>query len=170
GITILSGVANCYNALQTITVAGSSTIFVVMPGGSATMIAGLKINYLPGAKVNAGGYMNGYITATAQYCTQPVAPLVATAIGEDENIRENSDLFNVYPNPTTGSFKIKLNGNQNPGKSNITVYGSLGEPILQTETDAFSNRDFSLSGKPSGVYFIRVINGNSQQTTKILKQ
>ncbi len=170
GITILSGVSNCYNALQTITVAGSSTIFVVMPGGSATMIAGQNIIYLPGAKVNAGGYMHGYITPNAQYCNQPVAPLVATAIGEDENIRENGDLFNVYPNPTTGIFRIKLNGNDNPGKSNITVYGSLGEPILQTEADAFSNRDFSLSGKPSGVYFIRVINGNSQQTKKILKQ
>jgi len=65
---VTSGQTPCYNALETITVAGGVDTFQVLAGGSATFIAGLKIRYLPGTKVFSGGYLRGYITTNGQYC------------------------------------------------------------------------------------------------------
>lgn len=44
GIILASGTPDCYNATQTITVAGNGTIFKIQDGGSATMIAGQEIS------------------------------------------------------------------------------------------------------------------------------
>jgi hypothetical protein len=65
---VAAGQTQCYNALQTITVAGGGSAFQVQAGGSATFIAGSKIRFLPGTKVFSGGYMHGYITTNGQYC------------------------------------------------------------------------------------------------------
>jgi hypothetical protein len=170
GITVTNGVTVCYDAYQVITVAGSGTIFLVQNGGSATLIAGQKISFLTGTTVNSGGYLHGYITTNGQYCNTSSPPMVATAINENEIVIPDGDLFNVYPNPTSGSFRVKINEKIIPGKSTVTLYGNLGEPVFTTETDALTGQEFSLSGRPAGVYFIRVCRGSVQQTKKIIKQ
>ena len=170
GITVGNGVTNCYDAYQVITVAGTGTIFLVQNGGSATMIAGQKISFLTGTTINSGGYLHGYISTNGQYCNTSSPSMVATSIDETGNVIPNGDLFSVYPNPTSGSFKVKINETIKPGKSTVTLYGNLGEPVFTVEKDALTDQEFSLSGKPSGIYFLRVSTGTMQQTKKIIKQ
>jgi hypothetical protein len=85
-ITIANGHDTCFNALQTITVAGGGTTFIVQDGGSTTMIAGQKINFLPGSKVNPGGYLHGYITQDGSWCNTPAMPGLMTNGGDEKNL------------------------------------------------------------------------------------
>ncbi|MCK9422001.1 MAG: carboxypeptidase regulatory-like domain-containing protein [Bacteroidales bacterium] len=57
----------CFNATQTITVGGTAP-FIVETGGSATLIAGHNILFMPGTWAKNGSYMLGKITTTGTYC------------------------------------------------------------------------------------------------------
>ncbi|MCX6303434.1 MAG: cohesin domain-containing protein [Bacteroidetes bacterium] len=169
-ITIPGGTSNCYNALQTITVAGGLTTFIVQNGGSAIMIAGQKISYLPGTKVNPGGYMHGYITTNGQYCNGLPAAMVATATGESlPAVPVDGSMFRIYPNPTPGKFTIELEPGDLSGNTYVTVYGTCGELILGDDMTNEVHREVSLAGKPDGLYFVRIVSGNKGYTEKILK-
>ncbi|MFH1160248.1 MAG: FISUMP domain-containing protein [bacterium] len=168
-ITIPSGQTNCYNATQTITVAGNGTTFTIQNGGSATMIAGQNILYLPGTTVQSGGYMWGYIAPSGPFCTTPSMPAVAAT--EDEiplSVEQSS--FKVYPNPTTGNFTLELFTINLEQWIYVEIYSMRGEKII---TDSFTGEKrhvFSLSNQPVGIYFIRVITGEMAETGKIIKQ
>ncbi|MCX6269459.1 MAG: T9SS type A sorting domain-containing protein [Bacteroidetes bacterium] len=169
GITI-SNSGNCSNALQTITVAGGGTTYIVQATGSVTMIAGQKISYLNGTKVYLGGNLHGYITTSGQYCNTLLAPMVASAVEEILPSSQDESFFKVYPNPTTGRFTLELSDENLSGQVYVALFGTCGEKILEDEMTGESKKEFSLSGKPTGFYFIRVVNGKNGLTKKILKQ
>ena len=53
-----AGEALCINALQTITVAGGGTPYIVYSDGSVTLIAGQNIRFLDGTRVFSGSYLH----------------------------------------------------------------------------------------------------------------
>ncbi len=168
-ITVSNGEDICYDATQTITVAGGGTFFTVESGGSATMIAGQSIHYLPGTHIQNGGYLHGYITTTGQYCESlPPDNLIPE---EPEEFlpahSEDHSFFKIYPNPTTGNFIIELNDENSMDKLYVTAYGMHGNIIFREEFTGGKKHEFSLSDKSSGMYFIRVITAD-QNNTKIL--
>jgi len=169
-ITVGNGQSHCYDAIQTMSVAGNGSTFLVQSGGSVTMIAGEKINYLPGTLVNSGGYMHGTITASGQYCYTLDTPLVANALDESIVPPPDGSRFNVYPNPTPGQFAIDLPGDSQQGSVYVTVYGIHGERIFGEEINDLKHKEFTLAGKPCGIYLIRAVSGNKSVTTKLIKK
>jgi len=165
-ITVAGGQTNCYNATQTIAVAGSGTTFEVQANASVTMIAGQKINYLPGTRVWSTGYLHGYITTNGQYCNAIAAPMVGTALEEPAEATEEGSLFVLYPNPSTGAFTLYIPGFQQQESTRVLIYGIFGEKLLEQEAPSATCR-FSLSGRSSGIYVIRVIS-SAQSTAKKL--
>ncbi|MCX6303623.1 MAG: T9SS type A sorting domain-containing protein [Bacteroidetes bacterium] len=161
----------CFNATQTITVAGGSTTFTVQSGGSATMIAGLRISYLPGTAVKSGGYMHGYITTTGQYCGT-MAPSLATVVEGEETIAisPQQSFFRVYPNPTTGLFVVDLSGQDPSENIRVKIYSMTGEKIMTTDFTGEGKHELSLSGRPAGIYLIHVVSGQNAGTTRIIKK
>ncbi|MCK9420988.1 MAG: PKD domain-containing protein [Bacteroidales bacterium] len=175
GINIENNQTNCYNATQTITVAGNNTTFTIQDGGSATMIAGQKINYLPGTRVYSGGYMSGYITTTDQYCgVSGLLPKVnETSNTNTEKPTIGSHVFQsfkVFPNPTTGNFILELPGEIESMQYHVEVYGMRGDKVLSEVLNGERRHEFLISDRPMGVYFIRVISENTTETAKIIKQ
>ena len=168
-ITIADGNTNCYNANQIITVAGDSTTFIVQSGGSVTLIAGQKISYLQGTKVYSGGYMWGYIAPTGPWCLTPSMPAVFTKADEKPILTEQSS-FKVYPNPTTGNFVLELKSESLPEKVTVDIFGILGEKALNKTMTGLRKYEFSISDRPVGIYFIRIICGDKAETVKIIKQ
>jgi hypothetical protein len=172
-IDITGGTMNCYNAAQTITVAGFGTTFKVRNGGSTTLIAGQKISILPGATVYPGGYFWGYIAPTGPFCTNPAyLPLQEenlTGISEEAPNTNIGNLFSVYPNPTNGKFTLELTGMELSEKIRIEIYGIRGEKILTKEGIFQRTQEFSLADSPVGLYFIRVFAGEHVESMKILK-
>ena len=119
-----TGESPCYNATQTIIVGGNGKSFLVSAGGSATMIAGQNILYLPNTTVQSGGYMWGYITPNGQFCGTKAPSVPAVITGEENPIMiEEKASFKVYPNPTTGNFILELTGDIQTEKLQVDVYG-----------------------------------------------
>jgi hypothetical protein len=66
-----NGMIKCYDALQNLTVAGtSSEAVIVHNGGNSYFVAGEKINFKPGFRAEIGASMWGHITTTGQFCNQ----------------------------------------------------------------------------------------------------
>jgi uncharacterized protein (TIGR02145 family) len=168
-ISIPNGQTNCYNATQTITVAGGGTNFTVQNGGSVTIIAGESISYLPGTTVQSGGYMWGYIAPNGPYCVNPSIP-IATATEDKIPVSSEQSSFKIFPNPTAGNFILELKGVIPANKVTVDVYGIWGEKMLSSELNEERSHEFSLSNRPAGVYLIRVITGDKSETSRIIKQ
>jgi hypothetical protein len=164
----------CFNATNTITVAGNGAALVVNAGASVTFIAGQKILFLPGTKVLAGGYMHGYITLDNTYCNQPFNALVGNATGENEMKssiagQEMVAAIRVYPNPATGPVTIEISGKTESGMSNVDFYSLSGVKVMSKELVSPGKHSVSVSELPNGIYFLRMHNGNEIKTTKLIK-
>ncbi|MDP1622768.1 MAG: T9SS type A sorting domain-containing protein [Bacteroidales bacterium] len=167
---VTSGKDKCYNALQTLTVAGNGTTFTVQNGGSVTMIAGQNIIYLPGAKVNAGGYMHGLITTNNQFCGQklPAIPMVVTGQTEPA-LNTQSPSFTIYPNPTSGNFIVEQKGEKVYNKVDVEVYGMRGEKLMKGEMTGEMKHEFWVSDLRNGLYFVKIVADDYVETIKLIK-
>jgi hypothetical protein len=166
---ILPGQSFCYDALQTITVAGGTTTFIINSGGSATLIAGMNILYLPGTHIISGGYMHGYIAPGGPFCVTP--PLVKAITAEEHEIPDVSPFpnFKIYPNPTTGNFTLEQKGDKISVNVKVEVYGMYGEKVMAAVMTNERKHDFSLSEMAPGLYFVRIVAGDYSETIKLIK-
>ncbi len=168
-ITVLSGQSNCFNATQTITVAGSGTSFIVNSGGTANMIAGINIIYLPGTLVYAGGYLHGKIAPDGPFCGAKSASFVSSGKDEETPVITEKAGLKVYPNPTNGKFRIELTGNIQAEITRIDIFGLHGESVLSEAGSGAAVNEFSIADKPAGIYFVKVMAGKNLLTGKIVK-
>jgi len=171
-LIVPGGQTSCYDATQTITVAGNGSVFLVLNNGSATFIAGEKVSFLPGVLVQEGGYAWAYITTTSGYCGSQSAPMVASLAGMDELIVQNSQnpsILNVYPNPTTGKLTLEITGSDENQKAVIQIFGMMGSLVMKEEMTGTARKEISLENHPSGVYLISVMAGDRMEMKKIVK-
>ncbi len=73
----------------------------------------------------------------------------------------------LYPNPTTGKFSVTFSRALNLAEVSIT---DLNGKTLNTFKGNGHKIDFDLSILPSGVYFIKVKDGSSVISKKVVKQ
>ena len=171
-LTVINTISNdtCFNATNTITVAGTPNTFVVTPAGSVTMIAGVNILYLPGTTVQPGGYLHGYIS-TGTYCGVPAQPTVAVFAGQDEQpFSPSCTNFTIYPNPTTGNFTLVQKGDNLYGNVKVEVFSMRGEKVMTETIIGEKMHDFRFSGMATGLYFVKVVADGYAETMKLVKQ
>ncbi len=168
GLQVVNGMTACYNAAQVITVAGNGTSFSVENGGSATMIAGQKILFLPGTVTVPGGYLLGHIAPSGPFCNVPYMNVIS---GTEEDAGQVQDglTFKVYPNPTSENFVLEITKGDDGSKMTAEVYGTMGIRVAKKVLSGESKCTFSLYDRPAGIYFIRVIKGDKVETAKIIK-
>ena len=92
-------------------------------------------------------------SATANFTTQP----------DGVNVYANSTI--VYPNPTTGKFRIE---NSELIIENVEVYDVYGKLITTVKVED-NNVEIDLSGNASGVYFTRIFTDKGMITKQIVK-
>jgi hypothetical protein len=171
-IFIANGVTNCYDATQVLTVAGNGATFLVENGGDVTLVAGNKIIMLAGTKVNNGGLLHGYIATNNNYCGSTFNPLVANLLNEQalgvETLAKNQ-FIKIYPNPTTDMVIVELIGSGTSSTASVTVYGMQGGKLFQRNINGEKQYQFSLLGKPAGIYMVQVQSGERSEITKVIK-
>lgn len=159
---------DCFDALQTISVAGNGTTFIVENGGVVTMIAGQNILYFPGTKVDSGGYLHGYIAPGGPWCVLPTMP--ATVTGNPLSDGYNGgNRWIVRPNPTSGHFTLEFSEKNLP-QATAELFNMQGVRIGSPTAVLSRSVPFDLTGKPSGVYLIKVSSDNQSEIFKVLKQ
>jgi hypothetical protein len=167
--TVTSGQNKCYNATNNITIAGGVTTFTVLSGSSVTMIAGQKINYLPGTTVQPGGYLRGYIAPAGPWC---ISPPSAPVFKETDEIASGANpvFFKIFPNPTSGNFTIGFDPETAAGQVNVEIFGMQGKKIITAAIQGERQHTFSLADQPVGLYLIRVTSGYHTEVGKIVRQ
>jgi hypothetical protein len=159
----------CFDALQTITVAGNDSTFTVPAGGATTLIAGLKILFYPGTTVHPGGYLYGYIAPSGPFCTIPTKIALSTG-KKSQPVMPEKNFFRLYPNPTNGDFTVALKGYVPSERTSVEIYNTKGEKIFSAEMNNTLKQGFTLTGNPAGLYLVRVISGNLSGVERIIKQ
>ena len=76
-------------------------------------------------------------------------------------------MLNAYPNPSANEFNLTLQGGSE-ARLTIVVYTFDGRMVYQTVGNSNSRYTFGNNFAP-GVYVLKVIQGNSVQTLKIVK-
>ena len=172
-ITIINGQTECYDAIQTITVAGSGTTVDIYSGGNATFIAGQHVFFEPGFHAHSGSLGHAYITLTGNYCSNPatMAPVADTITeqlsGFNKLIVEHGPDVNIYPNPTKGSFTIDFLGNEIT--SDILLLNFQGNQVYQTNCVNQLEKIIDIGNLPAGMYIIIIETPSHIITKKIVK-
>jgi len=174
-VNIVSGQSECFDATQTISLAGDGSIFRVSSGGHAELVAGQNIQFFPGASVQSGGYLHGHITLNGQYCNSFKSSIVES----QENLNEEAEpgqftpsgrFFHLWPNPTTGNFTIELIGCLKNNPVLVEIFGIMGEKVMSQAITGADNRFFSLDGKSNGIYVVRLTSEKFSELIKVVKQ
>ena len=75
--------------------------------------------------------------------------------------KNQQNLFNIYPNPTTGQIQIELTENNQP--FNIQLCNILGEAVWEEKIKAHtSQKRLDISDQPNGVYLLKLQVGEKQ--------
>ncbi len=179
---IAQGEDQCFDATQTITLAGGGETFIVDATTGVELIAGHNILMLPGTMVEYGGHMHARISTDGFYC-DPEEPVVAatalnhtgqTATGEPLALDDINDpgkpFFKVYPNPTSGDFVLEIPGaGSYDSPVNVIIYGMRGEIIMRHDQLTGKQHSLSLQGHQPGLYVIRLQRGEETGTERIIK-
>ena len=173
-MTINPGVDTCFAAKQTIIAAGDGKTFTIQSGGHAELVAGQNVLLKNGTSVLSQGYLLARISADGNYCLQQAAmrgfaqkpELFQAAPGFSNNGRF---LFAVYPNPTSGIFTLELTSPEESAMITVEIYSILGERVVHAQLTGRQHAEFDLSGRPGGVYLIRLINGTETGLAKVVK-
>ncbi len=173
--TIINGQTECYNAADTITVAGSGTTVDILSGGEAIFIAGERIHFKPGFNAFPGSYVSAYITTSGEYCSSQQAMMAANdntldIEQGDSNLSEITDdkqNIKIYPNPTSGITKIDFMGTTT--KADIQILNFQGNKLFQLKCDNQNMVEFDISSLPVGIYIIVIKTQTQIITRKIIK-
>lgn len=170
GVTINSGQTTCYNAINSISVAGGATTFLVKNGAVVTMIAGQKISFLPGTVVQPGGYLHGSITTTNSYCsTLPSSIFKLADVESPLPITQHKSTCNIFPNPTESRFTLVPATEPSDSPVLVRIFNMMGAEVTNKQLVNSGRTEFSLENQLSGIYMVRVITDGKTETVKVVK-
>ncbi|OFY92811.1 MAG: hypothetical protein A3K10_11810 [Bacteroidetes bacterium RIFCSPLOWO2_12_FULL_31_6] len=90
---------------------------------------------------------------------------LASTVGLNEEY--HSDQLIIYPNPNTGIFNIEIADKD--GNSLMEVYDVMGKKLVSSVVLTHKT-EIDISKNPKGIYLIKVVNGNTVVTKKIIYQ
>lgn len=165
--------ALCFNATETVIVAGDSKQFIVQDGGQVDIIAGQNILMKYGTSVESGGSLHAYISDV--WCEQPES-LLASFFEEPLPTRQiiepvtNDSFFKIYPNPTTGDFTLELLEFEEYSNIQVEIYSAQGHLVLGKKLPAKKLYYFTLNERQPGIYLVSVLKDKEIGVYKIIKQ
>ncbi len=169
-IIINAGDTVCYNATNTITIAGDGTTVVVQSGGSATFISGYKILFKPGFNARPGCYTSAYITSGDFYCNELNRTVVNPDNDEIFPIQEIADEdpgIRIYPNPCRGDFIIDFMNKELTGE--INLLNIHGRRLFQCSFLKHNKVIADISHLPDGLYLVLLKTSEAYYSKKVIK-
>ncbi len=185
-ITITAGQTECFDATNTIFVAGSGTNVDILSGGTATFIAGNKVIFDPGFHSHTGSHSLAYITTTSNYCNQQpmmsanvntqelqevetviISEILHKNIDNNDNNDNDDNIPKLFPNPTSGSFTIDFIGKATTAE--IHVLNFQGNRVFKSICNNQTSADIDISRLGKGMYIVVIKSQTQVLTKKIIK-
>jgi hypothetical protein len=167
----------CFNAIETVIIAGDGKQFIVETGGHVDIIAGHNILFKEGTVIKPGGSLHAWITTDGSYCENTTSMLAVMDeevlddnLPDDHEYNAETPFFKVYPNPTAGDFILELTDYNEFSTITVEIYTIQGQRIIGTQLTEGKIFNFSFSERKAGVYLIRVLQDNNVSIGKIIKQ
>lgn len=113
-------------------------------------------------------FLGGYQVFPSLYADVTVCRLSTGII----NVAAKAKSINIYPNPTVGQFTVKSSGLNNDNAL-VTVRDISGRIVLQdniAQSNSPFTKQYDLSGKAKGLYFISIIDGEERINQKLIVQ
>jgi hypothetical protein len=111
-INIANGETDCLEATEIITVGGDGNTFIVQNGGEARLIAGYKVQLLPGVRVYSGGKLHARISEFGEFC-EPELSMLAVLDEESAEILfvpDDADELHHLSESHTRMFRVQSSG------------------------------------------------------------
>jgi len=96
----------------------------------------------------------------AQAAPLPVTSLTDTVVAAQS--------MQVYPNPTNGQLTIQSNATTSLTGQTLSIFNVLDENVFETQL-SHTTTTIDISNLASGIYILRIGEGNNIYTTKIIK-
>ncbi len=180
---LFQGEDQCFDAYETIILAGGGETFIVEDGTGVDLIAGYNIMMLPGTVVEHGGYLSAKISIDGAFCDIEEPIVASLQVNQTDNNAYEEPLFmpdkndseitffRVYPNPTKGDFTVELTTHEFfDAPITIEVIGMRGETLKRITDINQHQHQLSLKGHHPGVYMIRVQCGDVIGIERIIKR
>ncbi len=151
-----------HNAIQVSQLTWNANGSVALSGGFQTSFGGgmvLPEQLTPGTHFyvctpHASFGMKGTIVVQA-----------TTGIGNNELLPD----FSIQPNPSNGKFKVETKALQSSKQPDLKVFNVRGEKIHQSVITS-QETEIDLNDQSSGIYFVRLDDGQTVRTEKIVIQ
>jgi hypothetical protein len=88
-----------------------------------------------------------------------------------EETNANSNNLNVFPNPSSGKFKLQLTESGGPQYFDMLVTDISGRLIYQEHfknISAFTDKEIDITGINKGIYFLKLVNDKSSACEKLI--
>jgi len=166
---ISNGMNSCFDALNTITVAGNGSFFHVTGGSYVTFIAGMNILFMPGTHIYNGGMMHGYIAPTGPFCGTMAPSFINVTAGIEDPVDPiTNQRILIYPNPTTGKITLEFVPENLRSGARIYLYSMNGAEVLQKDLPQMKKETFTLDFLTPGIYLCRIVYNGKQELVKIV--
>lgn len=175
-ILIPEGSDTCFEALQSLSLAGNGTFFTVEAGAGANIFAGLNILMLPGTHFQDGASVVAFIAQGENLCNSLLSS--EPEVFFEDNLLSISDpqpnsgkLFSIFPNPGKGVFTIAFDKEWKQQRISLQIVSLLGDAVLLEDFQLLQPQyEFILTALPKGVYIISARSGNLIEFNKVVIQ
>ncbi|UTW61465.1 T9SS type A sorting domain-containing protein [bacterium SCSIO 12741] len=99
----------------------------------------------------------------------PGSPCKTSPSGEEE-VLNDSENIQLYPNPNNGQFQLRLFGEYAGQSFGVEVMDYSGKTLQIFEERIFDEMQINLLEEPSGIYFVRVFNQEVNEVISVIKQ
>nr|HPR32380.1 T9SS type A sorting domain-containing protein [Prolixibacteraceae bacterium] len=177
-LTLTDGETRCFDAPNTLTVAGDGTTVSFEDGSSATLIAAFSIRFLPGFHAQEGSYMSAYITTTASFCddvpaASKVEPAKSTSLenegpdpGKLTPVIGIEPFVSVFPNPSNGMLTLMLQNTEETVR--LRIFSGTGALVYEEKQLPEGSRSLNLAHLRKGFYFVCVENCSFRRVQKLI--
>jgi len=174
--TIQQGETACFNAYDTLTIAGSEGSVHFDTLSTVTLIAGKLIRFFPGFHARAGSVVHAFITPDSSFCVPEEKSLlitnnqsqIITSLGNKmKNGGEKmKNQIKLSPNPTSGRFDLEIAGIEGPVQ--VLVTNPLGKVVSRWEGENQYRHTFDFTSMNKGLYLVTILRNNERHSAKVL--
>lgn len=114
---------------------------------------------------------NYAVEITEGSCTDTSVCLIVNSVGLSEEIAFSKIAFSkiaFYPNPSSGSYKVKLPNTINSVK--IELSDITGKLLIKDLIIQYDGQELNLSSYPDGVYMVKLYFEGASKTVRLIKQ